>query len=108
MSVGRTPAFSGMPIVSLKTFAIADLPPTLKVVSQLLREEATMRTRTREVVRMLATFRHAAHCRRLRAAAAAQAARDLANEESPEEEDPEDGERAESSAGRERRQSGMH
>ncbi|SAK88064.1 hypothetical protein AWB77_04747 [Caballeronia fortuita] len=39
-----------------------------------------MRTRTREVVRMLATFRHSAHCRRLRAAAAAQEARDLANE----------------------------
>ena len=41
-----------------------------------------MRTRTREVVRMLATFRHSAQCRRLRAAAAAQEARDLASEES--------------------------
>jgi hypothetical protein len=59
-----------------------------------------MRTRTREVVRMLATFRHSAHCRRLRAAAAAQEARDLANEESHDEE-PED-ERAESAAGDER------
>jgi len=66
-----------------------------------------MRTRTREVVRMLATFRHSAHCRRLRAAAAAQAARDLANEESPEEE-REDDERAENPGTSERRQSGMH
>lgn len=41
-----------------------------------------MRTRTREVVRMLATFRHSAQCRRLRAAAAAQEARDLASEAS--------------------------
>ncbi|SAK64391.1 hypothetical protein AWB79_03111 [Caballeronia hypogeia] len=40
-----------------------------------------MRTRTREVVRMLATFRHSAQCSRLRAAAAAQEVRDLANEE---------------------------
>ncbi|SAK63029.1 hypothetical protein AWB80_02816 [Caballeronia pedi] len=52
-----------------------------------------MRTRTREVVRMLATFRHAAHCRRLRAAAAAQEARDLANETS--QDDAEEDERAE-------------
>ena len=44
-----------------------------------------MRTRTREVVRMLATFRHSAHCKRLRAAAAAQQARDLASEESQDE-----------------------
>jgi hypothetical protein len=56
---------------------------------------------------MLATFRHSAHCRRLRAAAAAQAARDLANEESPEEE-REDDERAENPGTSERRQSGMH
>ena len=41
-----------------------------------------MRTRTREVVRMLATFRHSAHCRNLRAAAAAQEVRDLANDTS--------------------------
>lgn len=66
-----------------------------------------MRTRTRQVVRMLATFRHSAHCRRLRAAAAAQAARDLADEESPDEEQ-EDDERAENPGRRERRQSGMH
>ncbi|MDR5783743.1 hypothetical protein QCE63_30465 [Caballeronia sp. LZ065] len=53
-----------------------------------------MRTRTREVVRMLATLRHSAHCRRLRAASAAQAARDLANEVAsaapPEDDDPAD------------------
>ncbi|KXV04028.1 hypothetical protein CR51_15070 [Caballeronia megalochromosomata] len=53
-----------------------------------------MRTRTREVVRMLATFRHSAHCRRLRAAAAAQEARDLANEASSDDTIEED-ERAE-------------
>ncbi|SAK61918.1 hypothetical protein AWB76_03142 [Caballeronia temeraria] len=53
-----------------------------------------MRTRTREVVRMLATFRHSAHCRSLRAAAAAQEARDLANEPSPDDA-PEEDERAE-------------
>ena len=52
-----------------------------------------MRTRTREVVRMLAMFRHSAHCRRLRAAAAAQEARDLANEES--QDDEKEDERAE-------------
>lgn len=52
-----------------------------------------MRTRPREVVRMLATLRHSAHCRRLRAASAAQAARDLANEaaaDAPEDDDPAD------------------
>jgi len=45
---------------------------------------------------MLATFRHAAHCRRLRAAAAAQEARDLANEAS--QDDAEEDERAEPEA----------
>lgn len=56
-----------------------------------------MRTRTREVVRLLATFRHSARCRTLRAAAAAQEARDLANE--PSSDDPSEGdERAESEA----------
>ena len=59
-----------------------------------------MRTRTREVVRMLATFRHSAHCRRLRAASAAQAARDLANEESPDDEKASD--QADSSSADER------
>ncbi|WP_250515355.1 hypothetical protein [Caballeronia sp. INDeC2] len=49
-----------------------------------------MRTRTREVVRMLATFRHSAHCRRLRAAAAAQEVRDLADEASSDETAEED------------------
>jgi len=53
-----------------------------------------MRTRTREVVRMLATFRRSAHCRSLRAAAAAQEVRDLANETSSDEAAEED-ERAE-------------
>lgn len=63
-----------------------------------------MRTRAREVVRMLATFRHSAHCRRLRAAAAAQAARDLANEESPESEEGD--KQADSSAADERHRPG--
>lgn len=56
-----------------------------------------MRTRTREVVRMLATFRRSAHCRSLRAAAAAQEVRDLANETSSDEaaEAAEEDERAE-------------
>ncbi|SPB12857.1 hypothetical protein NOV72_00161 [Caballeronia novacaledonica] len=49
-----------------------------------------MRARTREVVRMLATFRHSAHCRRLRDAAAAQQARDLANEPSDDDATEED------------------
>ncbi|MDR5838926.1 hypothetical protein [Caballeronia sp. LZ034LL] len=53
-----------------------------------------MRIRPREVVRMLATLRHSAHCRRLRAASAAQAARDLASEaaaaDPPEDDDPAD------------------
>ncbi|MDR5747609.1 hypothetical protein QCE73_30950 [Caballeronia sp. LZ029] len=53
-----------------------------------------MRTRTREVVRMLATFRRSAHCRSLRAAAAAQEVRDLANETSSDDAAEED-ERAE-------------
>lgn len=70
-----------------------------------------MRTRTREVVRMLATFRHSAHCRRLRAAAAAQEARALADEELPDE--AQEDERAETSAADERLASrkphrGMH
>ena len=56
-----------------------------------------MRTRTREVVRMLAAFRHSAQCRRLRAAAAAQEARDLADEASSDD-TPEDDERAEAEA----------
>ncbi|SAK50120.1 hypothetical protein AWB75_01366 [Caballeronia catudaia] len=55
-----------------------------------------MRTRTREVVRMLATFRHSARCRRLRAAAAAQEARALADGASQDE--VQEDERAESSA----------
>jgi len=55
-----------------------------------------MRTRTREVVRLLATFRHSARCRTLRAAAA-QEARDLANEPSPDAPSKDD-ERAESKA----------
>ncbi|SAK50840.1 hypothetical protein AWB78_01083 [Caballeronia calidae] len=54
-----------------------------------------MRTRTREVMRMLATFRHSAHCRRLRAAAAAQEARDLASEETTQDDAIEEDERAE-------------
>ncbi|KAK44796.1 hypothetical protein BG58_22675 [Caballeronia jiangsuensis] len=49
-----------------------------------------MRTRTREVVRMLATFRRSAHCGSLRAAAAAQEVRDLANETSSDEAAEED------------------
>ncbi|SAL82113.1 hypothetical protein AWB74_06161 [Caballeronia arvi] len=55
-----------------------------------------MRTRTREVVRMLATFRHSAHCRRLRAAAAAQESRALADEETQDE--VQEDERTESSS----------
>jgi hypothetical protein len=65
-----------------------------------------MRTRTREVVRMLAMFRHSAHCRRLRAAAAAQEARDLADEESPD--DEKEDERAESAAADKQPASRMH
>ncbi|SAL66035.1 hypothetical protein AWB71_03907 [Caballeronia peredens] len=66
-----------------------------------------MRTRTREVVRMLAAFRHSAHCRRLRAAAAAQAARDLANEEA-DDEPQDDDEFTATSAAEARSRSGMH
>jgi hypothetical protein len=65
-----------------------------------------MRTRTREVVRMLAMFRHSAHCRRLRAAAAAQEARDLASEE--EQDGEQEDERAESAAVEGRAASRMH
>jgi hypothetical protein len=58
---------------------------------------------------MLATFRHSAHCRTLRAAAAAQEARDLANEPLPDDALEED-ERAESDAPRTARKPhpGMH
>ncbi|WP_044042467.1 hypothetical protein [Caballeronia insecticola] len=66
-----------------------------------------MRTRTREVVRMLATLRHSAHCRRLRAAAAAQAARDLSNEEAGDETQDDD-ECAGTSAATTRSRSDMH
>jgi hypothetical protein len=73
--------------------------------------ETSMRTRPRDVVRMLAALRHSAHCRRLRAASAAQAARDLANEEAaPDvaEEDEREDERADPATGTERRRSGVH
>ena len=43
-------------------------------------QEVAMRTRTRQVVRMLADMRHAAHCRALRSAATQEAMR-LADEE---------------------------
>jgi precorrin-6B methylase 1 len=69
----------------MKTFPNAQSTPTFKVISQLLPQEATMILRTRQVVRMLATFRHAAHCRVVRAAKSQEALR-LAQEEAEEKE----------------------
>jgi hypothetical protein len=43
-------------------------------------QEAAMRTRTRQVVRMLADMRHAAHCRALRYTATQEAMRLAENE----------------------------
>jgi hypothetical protein len=70
----------------MKTFPNAQSTPTFKVISQLLLQEATMTMRTRQVVRMLATFRHAAHCRVVRAAKSQEALR-LAQEEADEAEE---------------------
>jgi hypothetical protein len=69
----------------MKSFPNAHPTPTFKVISQLLPQEATMTIRTRQVVRMLATFRHAAHCRVVRAAKVQEALR-LAQEEAEEKE----------------------
>jgi hypothetical protein len=52
----------------------------------MLRREVAMRTRTRQIVRMLADMRHSAHCRTLRYAATQQALR-LAASEAEEEQD---------------------
>jgi hypothetical protein len=68
-----------------KSFPKLRLPSTFKVVSQLLRQEAAMTKRTRRVVRILATFRHAAHCRIVRAAKAQEALK-LAQDEADEKE----------------------
>jgi hypothetical protein len=65
----QSKCISGALSLQFCSLALVDLPPTLQAVSE-LRKEMTMRTRPREVVRMLAAFRHAAHCRSVREARA--------------------------------------